>query len=545
MMSRGQFVAVKWACVATTVAVLAVTFVARNSHAHSRTGTRTAGDHESGSIPQSPALSKDVAEKLARAESQTAVIPTSPGKPPVTFSLVDVMSNFKDSAVSIAIIDNFQIVAVKAYGTLGNENPAPTSTKTLFQAGSVSKPVTAAASLALVESGTLDLDANVNDALKSWKVPDNQFTVKEKVTLRRLLSHTAGTNVHGFPGYDVNDPLPTVVQVLNGVKPANTEAVRVVMTPGTQQVYSGGGITIEQLLLTDVTGKAFPDLLREMVFEKLGMHDSTFQQPLPADLAARTAVGTYADGRSVHGKFHIYPEMAAAGLWTTPADLALYAIEIAKSRNGKSNKILSEKMTTEMLTPIVGEGGLGFFMDKQTPGIFMHGGADEGFQCMFTMNYETGKGAVIMTNSDSGLFVEGQLRRAIAREFGWNLKMPDDTMTEIFLLDLANGSKAALARYDEIKKAAAPGRSVEESTLNLDGYALMRVGRMNDAIALLARNVAEYPKSFNTYDSLGEAYMRNGEKDLAIQNYQKSLALEPRNQNAKEMLKHLGVSDAK
>jgi CubicO group peptidase (beta-lactamase class C family) len=317
------------------------------------------------------------------------------------------------------------------------------------------------------------------------------------------------------------------------------------MTPGTQQVYSGGGITIEQLLLTDVTGKAFPDLLREMVLEKVGMHDSTFQQPLPAEPAARTAVGTYADGRSVHGKFHVYPEMAAAGLWTTPTDLALYAIEIAKSRNGKSNKILSEKMTTEMLTPIIGEGGLGFFMDKQTPGLFMHGGADEGFQCMFAMNYETGQGTVIMTNSDSGLFVEGQLRRAIAREFGWNLKMTDDTMTEIFLLDLANGSKAALARYDEIKKAAAAGRSVEESTLNLDGYALIRVGRMNDAIAMLSRNVAEYPKSFNVYDSLGEAYMRNGEKDLAIQNYKKSLELEPRNQNAKDMLKHLGVSDAK
>jgi CubicO group peptidase (beta-lactamase class C family) len=545
MMSRRHSLAVKLICGGAAVAVLGFAFVARGARARAKSAVQPGVGDESGAIPQSPAMSKDVAEKLARAESQTAVIPTSPGKPPVTFSLVDVMSNFKDPAVSIAIIDNFQIVAVKAYGTLGNDNPAPAGTKTLFQAGSVSKPVTAAAALALVEAGKLNLDTNVNDALKSWKVPDDQFTVKEKVTLRRLISHTAGTNVHGFPGYDVNDPLPTVVQVLNGEKPANTEAVRVVMTPGTQQVYSGGGTTIEQLLLTDVTGKAFPDLLHEMVLEKVGMHDSTFQQPLPANLAERTAVGTYADGRSVHGKFHVYPEMAAAGLWTTPTDLALYAIEIAKSRNGKSNKILSEKMTTEMLTPIIGEGGLGFFMDKQTPGLFLHGGADEGFQCMFAMNYETGKGSVIMTNSDSGLFVEGQLRWAIAREFGWNLKMADDTMTEIFLLDLANGSKAALARYDEIKKAAAPGRSVEESTLNLAGYAVMRVGRLNDAIALLARNVAEYPKSFNTYDSLGEAYMRNGEKELAIQNYEKSLALEPRNFNAKEMLKRLGVSDAK
>jgi len=171
MMGRRKFFGVKLGGVALAVAALGTAFVAHDSHAYARFATPRAVGHESSAMAQFPAMAKDVTEKLARAESQTAVIPTAPGKPPVTFSLVDVMANFKDPAVSIAIIDSFQIVAVKAYGTLGNENPAPTGTKTLFQAGSVSKPVTAAASLALVESGKLDLDANVNDALKAGKFP--------------------------------------------------------------------------------------------------------------------------------------------------------------------------------------------------------------------------------------------------------------------------------------------------------------------------------------------------------------------------------------
>jgi CubicO group peptidase (beta-lactamase class C family) len=532
------------ACAAAAVALaLAIPF--RDSRAHVRADEGTAVRREPGSIPQSPSVSKDAADKFARVEGQLIQIASAPGKPPVTFSLVDVMANFKDPALSLAIIDNFEIVAVKAYGFVETGEPTQATTKTLFQAGSISKPVAAAAALAMVEKGQLQLDANVNDALKSWKVPDNKFTETEKVTLRRLLSHTAGTNVSGFPGYEVGSPLPTVVQVLDGEKPANTAPVRVVMTPGTKQEYSGGGITIEQLLVSDVSGKPFAELMRELVLDKVGMKDSSYEQPPSADTATRAATGTFANGTSVRGKYHVYPETAAAGLWTTPADLALYAIEIAKSRNGKSNKILSEKMTTEMLTPILGEGCLGFYVNAKNPGMFLHGGADEGFQSLMIMNYQTGKGAVVMTNSDNGIRIATATMRAVAREFGWNYKTLDDTMTEIFLLDMASGSKAALARYDEIKRAQTPERNVDEATLNQAGYAVMNQGRMNDAIAIFQRNTVEYPKSFNVWDSLGEAYMRNGEKDLAVQNYEKSLAIEPRNTNATAMLKRMGAGDKK
>jgi len=295
-------------------------------------------------------------------------IPQRENEPLIELSLQDLMEKFKVTGLSIAVIDNFQVIWAKGYGVTGVDSKAPVTPKTLFQAGSISKPVAATAALYMVEQGKLALDENVNDKLKTWKVPDNEFTQAEKVTLRRLMSHTGGLTVHGFPGYEVDAPLPTLVQVLNGEKPTNTAPVRVDFVPGTKLRYSGGGVTIEQLLMMDVSGKPFPALLRETVLDKIGMADSSYEQPLPSTRASVTAGGTYRDGREVHRKWHIYPEMAAAGLWTTPTDLAHFAVEIALSKNGKSNRILSQKMTNEMLTPVLEEAGLGFFLDKQNPG---------------------------------------------------------------------------------------------------------------------------------------------------------------------------------
>src|SRR6266704_996806 len=203
----------------------------------------------------------------------------------------------------------------KGYGVAEPGGKVPVTTRTLFQAGSISKPVAAAAMLALVEQGKLSLDEDVNMKLKSWKVPENEFTKEQKVTLRRLASHTAGLTVHGFPGYDVDEKVPTLVQIFNGEKPANTDAIRVDFVPGTEERYSGGGVTIEQQLMMDVSGKQFPVLMKETVLDKIGMSDSSYEQPLPPARAAMTAGGVYADGKPVHGKWHVYPEMAAAGMW--------------------------------------------------------------------------------------------------------------------------------------------------------------------------------------------------------------------------------------
>ena len=253
-----------------------------------------------------------------------------------------------------------------------------------------------------------------------------------------------------------------------------------------------------------------------------------------------TASGTYADGKVVHGRWHIYPEMAAAGLWTTPTDLSKFAIEIALSKHGKSNRVLSEKMTREMLTPVLEEAGLGFFLDKDNPGQFGHDGADEGFQALLTMNAESGKGVAIMANSDNGIAVGNFVLQRVAKEYGWNYRpLEPGALQMLVLIAKLKGAQAALERYAELKKSQSAEHKIEESTLNILGYTLLISGQTQDAITVFQRNVQEYPKSGNVYDSLGEAYTKAGQKELAIQNYEMSLQLDPKNQNAIDRLKKL------
>src|SRR5689334_7215944 len=261
--------------------------------------------------------------------------------------------------LSLAIIKDGRIAVARGYGVVDDVSQAPVTTATLFQAGSISKPVSALGALHLVEAGTLSLDADVNTKLTSWKVPDNQFTGTEKVTLRRLLSHSAGLTVHGFPGYDVSARVPTLVQVLDGAPPANTAPIRVDTTPGAIWRYSGGGFTVMQQMVIDVTGQPFAQFLQKTVLGPIGMTNSSFQQPLPNDLAVRTAAGYYADGTPVRGRWHVYPEIAAAGLWTTPTDLAKWAIEVQETLAGRGHGVISPAMARQYLTEQKDRSGLG------------------------------------------------------------------------------------------------------------------------------------------------------------------------------------------
>jgi CubicO group peptidase (beta-lactamase class C family) len=485
-----------------------------------------------------PAHGQGQEARIRNIESIVVDIPMGEKQPPIRLSLAALMELYHVPALSIAVIDDYKIVWAKGYGTIGTGSNAPVTTKTLFQAGSISKPVAATGALYLVEQGKLSLDEDVNRKLKTWKVPENEFTKDQKVTLRRLMSHTAGLTVHGFPGYDVDAPLPSLVQIFNGEKPANTAPIRVDLVPGTQQRYSGGGVTIEQQLMMDVTGKPFPELLRETVLDKIGMSDSTYEQPLPPARAAMTANGTYSDGKPVHGRWHIYPEMAAAGLWTTSTDLAKFAIEIAQSRHGKSNRVLSQKVTEEMLTEVKNGAGLGFFVEKENPGQFGHNGSDEGFQALLTMNSESGKGVAIMADSDNGINVANLVLRSVAKEYAWNYKF-EGPMPTLALIGRARGAQAALDRFSELQKSGELQGQAAEAALNQLGYTMLYSGHEQDAVTVFKRNVQEFPASSNVYDSLGEAYMKVGEKDLAIANYEKSLQLDPKNQNAVEQLKKL------
>ena len=331
-------------------------------------------------------------------------------------TLADHMAALHVPGVSIAVIQNGEIAWARGFGVTRLGGPAVTP-DTLFQAASISKPVSALAVLRLVESGKLNLDTDVNQYLKTWKVPENQFTAKAKVTLRTLLTHTAGMTVRGFPGYAANSPLPTLVQILKGEPPANTPRIFVDTVPGTSGRYSGGGYVVAQQLLEDVTGIPFPQLMRDSVLMPIGMTHSTFEQPIPASRLQAVATPYDSEGRPVPGGPHVYPEMAPAGLWTTPSDLARYALEVQKALAGKSS-VLSAAMARQMLTPINGRG-----LGPQTGGrkenpYFTHGGSNEGYKCYFVA-YNNGDGAVIMTNGDNGARLASDIFRTIAYEYKW------------------------------------------------------------------------------------------------------------------------------
>ncbi len=549
-----------------------------------------------------------------------------------SWSIEERMKHYKVPGLSVAVINNHKIDWARSYGVTDIEIREPVTTETLFQAGSISKPVAAMVALKKVEQGKLTLDENINNKLTSWKLPDNEFTAKKKVTLANLLSHTGGLTVHGFPGYAINEKIPTLQQVLDGAEPANTAPVRVDMEPGTKFRYSGGGTTIAQLAIMDIEKKPFPQIASDTVLKPLNMTNSTYSQPLPNDWRKKAASGHRPDGKLVEGKIHIYPEMQAAGLWTTPTDLAKFAIEVQLSVAGRSNKVLSKEMTEKMVTPFMEEVGLGFFVEKHGKALYFgHGGADEGFRAELLVNKDKGYGAVVMANSDNGQILR-EVLRGVALEYGWDEFLPaaheivtvDSTkldeyvgrfqvnpdrvltvtkedsrlyaepteaprvellpLSEISFIRrdqniqytfvkntagkvdsiqirfpggasqamrifgdtqipyemlMAGKAVEALEGYRRIKKEKPDANVIAEARLNTLGYTLMRQNKLPEAIAIFKVNVELYPNSWNVYDSLGEAYMANGDKELAITNYKKSLELNPKNSGGVQMLKKL------
>jgi CubicO group peptidase (beta-lactamase class C family) len=336
-----------------------------------------------------------------------------------TRTLAERMRELNVPGVSIAVIHNGKIEWARGFG-VRSVGGAPVNAETMFQAGSISKPLAAMACLRLVQQGKLSLDTDVNTYLTSWKLPSDPVQQGKPVTLRELLTHTGGTTVHGFPGYASNEPVPTVIQVLNGEKPANTPAIRSEAAPGARWNYSGGGYTIMQQVLLDVTKEPFQKLLHDTVLAPIGMTRSTYDQPLPLALRDNAATPYRGDGKPVEGGAHTYPERAAAGLWTTPTDIAKYAIEVDRSLDGKANHVLSAEMTREMLKRGMGNWGLGLEIGgSDTNPWFSHGGVNEGFVNIFYMFEKSGDGAVVMTNGDQGGQIGDELIHSIANEYNW------------------------------------------------------------------------------------------------------------------------------
>jgi len=364
--------------------------------------------------------SSDVPRRIERIEKGLLPPMIVKGEPLVAMTLSDRMRHYKTPGVSIAVINDGRIEWARGYGVLEVGGKAPVTPETLFQAASNSKSLTAMVVLRLVEQGKLDLDRDVNKWLVSWKVPENEFTKDEKVTVRRLLSHTAGVSIPGFLGYPVDKALPSLRQILDGEKPANSNAIRVERKPGSKFVYSGGGYVILRQLMMDVTGKSFPELMQKMLLEKLGMTHSTFQQPLPPALAANAAAGHLPDGKEMVGKWFVLPELAPDGLWTTPTDLARLLIEVQKARLGKSNKVLSTKSINQMLTPEIENVALGWNVDgKDDSARFGFGGSNVGYKSRMLAYMNSGRGVVVMTNGENGAELTIEILRSVAAEYGW------------------------------------------------------------------------------------------------------------------------------
>jgi CubicO group peptidase (beta-lactamase class C family) len=346
-------------------------------------------------------------------------------------TIADRLAYWHVPGVSIAVINDGKVEWAKGYGVADLEKHQPVDEHTLFHGASLSKPVNAVTVLTFVQEGKLDLDKPINEQLVSWKLPENDFTRATPITLRRLLSHTAGMSMMFFGrGFDAKDPMPPLLDVLNG-KPPATQPVVVEEKPGARFHYSGGAVAISQLMLEEAAKQPYPRIVKQHVFDPLGMSESTFEQKLPPEWEARTAPG-YKDGKRVNGTERVYPAMSGAGIWCTPADYCKLMIEIQRAATHQPARVLAPGAAQVMLTPYIENSknasnrrttvGMGVFLAgdaKSHNGTFYHAGAYAGYACYAIGRLEAGQGVVVMTNGDDAFDLIGEIVQTVAKEYGW------------------------------------------------------------------------------------------------------------------------------
>jgi CubicO group peptidase (beta-lactamase class C family) len=362
----------------------------------------------------------DIEEKIKQVENNLAGwVQTGTGD---SWNLNDRMKKYGINGVSIAVIHNYKIEWARGYGLADVCEDRPVTEKTLFQAASISKSINAVGVLKLVQDKKLDLNTDINKYLVTWKFPYDDKSNDKKITVSNLLSHTGGLTISGFPGYAKGEVIPNLPQILDGQKPANTDAVRSKEEPGKSFIYSGGGITISQLIVMDITHQPYDIFMQKNVLDPIGMTQSSYTQPPLHEKTPLLATGYRADGLEIPGKFHIYPEQAAAGLWTNPVDLCKYIIETQLAYQGKSSKVLSPEMTKVRLTTVLEDAALGTFVNSRVTGslkYFNHNGGNEGFQCTAVGCRDNGEGVVIMTNSDNGSLIYEEILNSVATVYHW------------------------------------------------------------------------------------------------------------------------------
>lgn len=415
------------------------------------------------------------------------------------WTLRERMKHHGVAGVSLAVIKDYKIHWAKGYGHANKKLKQPVTNSTLFQAASISKPVTAVLALRLVQDGLLDLDRDINLQLTSWKVPENQFTRQKKVTLRMLLSHNAGLTVHGFRGYGKGEKVPTILDVLHGRPPSNSAAIVVDKLPGSGYRYSGGGYTVLQMLIEDVTRRSLADLAEEYIMNPSGMRHSSFKKPLPRSLAQMISVPHSREGEPLPPHWFLKGGSACCGLWTTSSDLARFAIEIQKIVRGDKERILTPKMGREMLTPASSQFmGLGFALDNRDGAVYFRhsGGNPPGYTCILYASRDKGYGAAIMTNSNGGGALYRELLQSVARAYHW----------DGFHMDTFPTISKMIQHYRNLYANDPKDQRISENRINSLGYSIL-TNNPKEAVEVFKMNCEFYPRSANCYDSLADGYM--------------------------------------
>jgi len=348
-----------------------------------------------------------------------------------TWTVEERMEHYGIPGMSIAVIHNGEIAWTKGYGVMNRESNEPVTSKTLFQASALSIPVTAYGVLRMVENEVVDLDENINNYLQSWQLPDNEFTAESKATIRNLLNHSAGVNLHATPMYSQDSLRPNLIEVLDGTYPAKNEPIAINKEPDESFYISYTGYGIIQQMMLDVADRPFSEQMDELVLEPLGMANSTYNSSLSPEQGDKAATAYKEDGTMVQGKWYIHPIPASRGIWTTAEDLAKFLVHLQQTLKGNRSEGLSQEMTELMVTPhsvsSYGPGaeyGLGMQLFKRQEEQYMrHWGWNTGYYSEMIAHREKEYGVVVMTNTTFPEF-NAEVIRAVAQTYAWEHFVP-------------------------------------------------------------------------------------------------------------------------
>ncbi|MFC3094489.1 beta-lactamase family protein [Alteromonas sediminis] len=555
-------------------------------------------------------------------------------------SYQSLLEEHKLTGLSFVVVDDYQVVFQKQLGEKAFGSEEYIDENTAFSTASITKGIVGTLAVMLAAKGKLDLDAPVSNYLKRWSLPTSPYTATTPITLRHLLSHTAGTTQHGFADFYQGDDIPTLIESLNGQLPRYDKPISVTFTPGSNWSYSGGGYVIAQVAIEDLMGQSLAELAASMLFEPLGMKHTTFYQH--GDEGFLTNVAKVHDHTQsvIKTGIPICPQIAPSGMWSTPSDMAKFVIEMQRALAGEKTKVISQAVAEKvtMLETLEGVGGwsLGWMRYEGYGNVewFSHGGSNTGTGGHVMGTMKGGKGIMIFGNgpNPSRIPVINKVRDSVIAQMGWSAQIegqekafsssqikaltgrylaPFNDVVEIRFKDkglqmisrffsaemypLKQGKFAmddfinhfslqmnpadgkqyitytregtellsyAMLKLDKDQKLpaeVAKGDNVEETyaaykqwktshpqshllsarTINQEGYNALNEGEVDTAITLFTVYTKLYPEDGNAFDSLAEAYKEKGNVELAIENYQRSIALNPENEHAKNILETL------